>query len=347
MAQFRGVGAGVAAGLMVLLVVGCSSRGGTRGGGGGGTGTDGGGTGFDSGPVTGRDGAPTTGMTEQCTKMDVLFIIDDSGSMAEEQSNLATNFPRFVEVLDAYRTDTGEPLDYRLGVTTTGTNVTTRISFPSSIPFPPMEISEMGPEGALQQECGMTRRWIERADTDVAGTFSCVAQVGTSGSGVEMPLYALELALTDRVSDGTNAGFLREDALLAVVILSDENDCSRLDDPIEIMIEDPLSGGGATAADECDPSNPMIEPVSRFLGAVDSVKGDRGRWATAVIAGPGPGTCTSDFGDAAEATRLKEFVDMAGDNAVFSSICEGDLSSALSRAIDTFQAACESFPPLI
>jgi hypothetical protein len=278
--------------------------------------------------------------------MDVLVIVDDSGSMAEEQSNLATNFPRFVEVLDAYRTETGLPLDYRLGVTTTGTNVTTRITFPPAFPIPPMDIMETGPEGALLQGCGMSRKWIERTDADVAGAFSCVAQVGTSGSGVEMPLYALELSMTERVADGSNAGFLREDALLAVVILTDENDCSRLDDPIEIMIEDPTTGGSG-AADLCDPSHPMIEPVPRFLGALDSVKGDRGRWAAAVIAGPGPGPCTSDFGDAIEATRLREFVEMAGENAVFSSICDGDLSSALMNAIETFSAACESFPPLI
>jgi hypothetical protein len=337
--------------LGVSLVVGCASRG-SRAPGGGVHGDDAGpGTGIDSGTVTPRpDGSVPPPMTgDQCTKMDVLFVIDDSGSMAEEQTNLATNFPLFVDVLEAYRTETGEPLDYRLGVTTTGTDVTIRLSFPPEFMFPPMDIMESGPEGALLtgSGCGMSRPWIERSDGDVASKFACVAQVGTSGSGIEMPLWAVELALTERVADGSNAGFLREDALLAVVILSDENDCSRTDDPIEMMLADPFSGGGAAAADECDPSNPMIEPVPRFLGVLDTVTGDRGRWAAAVIAGPGPGTCSSEFGDAIEATRLKDFVTMAGENAVFSSICDGDLSSSLTRAIETFQAACESFPPLI
>jgi hypothetical protein len=70
------------------------------------------------------------------------------------------------------------------------------------------------------------------------------------------------------------------------------------------------------------------------------------RRATAVIAGPGPGSCTSDFGDALEARRLKQFATETGDNAVFSSICEGDLASALGQALETFQAACENFPPV-
>lgn len=187
----------------------------------------------------------------------------------------------------------------------------------------------------------MSRKWIESADSDVGGTFSCVAEVGTGGSSVEMPLLMTQTALTTRVADGTNAGFLREDALLAVVILTDEDDCSRPGDRVEITI-DP-SDPAAMAADECDPSVTM--PVGGFLDALDGVKGDRGRWAGAIIAGPT--NCSSSFGDAVAANRLQEFATSAGDNVIFSSICEGDLSGALMDAIDTFEAACQSFPPLI
>lgn len=281
---------------------------------------------------------------DECDKMDILFIVDDSGSMAEEQANLASNFPRFVEILNAYRTSSGSQLDYRLGVTTTGKDITTVITFDvPGFPLPPMEIAEMGPSGALLQACGMTRKWIEASDSDVAGTFSCLAEVGTGGSGVEMPLYMTELALTERVADGSNVGFLREDALLAVVILTDEDDCSRPEDRIELTLD--ISGGATSAADTCDPTATL--PVDRFLGALDAAKGDRGRWAASIIAGPGPGSCSSSFGDAAEATRLKQFAMDAGENVIFSSICDGDLSSSLMEALDTFEAACQSFPPLI
>jgi len=293
--------------------------------------------GVDGGPP--RDWGPRE--SDGCDKMDILFVIDDSGSMGEEQANLVSNFPRFIEILDAYRTDTGNPLDYRLGVTTTGKDFTTVINFGGGFPLPPMEISETGPNGELIQGCGMARKWIEAADSDVSGTFSCVAEVGTGGSSVEMPLLMTEMALTARVSDGSNAGFLREDALLAVVILTDEDDCSREGDRVEITI-DPTDPA-AMAADECDPS--VTLPVSRFLGALDGVKGDRGRWAGAIIAGPTD--CSSSFGDAVAATRLQQFATEAGDNVVFSSICEGDLSGALMNAIDTFEAACDAFPPLI
>jgi len=54
--------------------------------------------------------------------------------------------------------------------------------------------------------------------------FSCVADVGIHGCGFEQPLEALHRALT--TSAPHNAGFLRPDAMLAVVFITDEDDCS-------------------------------------------------------------------------------------------------------------------------
>ncbi len=287
--------------------------------------------GDDTGGDDGGDDAPNVDAgvvsTQRCQKMDLLFVVDDSGSMAEEQTNLATNFPQFATVLDQYMVEAGLPLDYRLAITTTGRDVEyTEVlppPFPTSIPM-----SEMGDDGAFRQSCGMSRRWLERTDTGVPTTFACAANVGTGGSSLEMPLYASELALQERMADGTNAGFLREDALLAVVYLTDEDDCSRRDNNFSV-----------TAGEACTNVAPG-EWVSFF----DDLKGDRGRWATAVIAGPT--ACSSSFGDAAAATRLQQFVSEAGDNAVFSSICEGNLAGALQTALDTFTAACDTFPDI-
>jgi hypothetical protein len=289
-------------------------------------GKDGGG-----GPSEFADAAPA----EACEKMDILFVIDDSGSMAEEQGNLATNFPAFATLIDQYMTETGSLLDYRIAITTTGRDVTTEFV---GFPLPP--ITEEGDDGAFRQECGMTRRWLQRDDADVSGTFACVANVGTTGPGVEMPLLALEWSLSDRVADGTNAGFLRDDALLAVVVLTDEDDCSREDDPITIE----LDVSNPAAADVCDKTSPEIIPLDFYLSFLDNLKGDRGRWAIAVTAGET--ACMSAFGDAIQADRLQDFVTATGDNAVFSSICDGDLATALSEALSTFESACDSFPPI-
>ena len=94
--------------------------------------------------------------------------------------------------------------------------------------------------------------------------------------------------------------------------------------------------------DVCDTAT----PVSQYVQVLDGDKGDRSRWATAVIAGVGPGDCQSDLGAAQEATRLMEFANLTGNNAATSSICDGDLSGGLAAALATFEQACETFTPI-
>jgi hypothetical protein len=271
------------------------------------------------GPNEFADAAPV----EACNKMDILFVVDNSGSMTQEQANLATNFPGFISVLDAAE------LDYRVGITTTGMDY----DYAIDIGFGPIPSSQSGGDnGELLQRCNMQRRWVEAADPTASTDFACAAEVGANGPASEMPLAAMRAAFDERIADGTNTGFLREDALLAVVILTDENDCS-----YEQSVTFPFGAG------LCDS---MMEPVGNYVSFMDDLTGDRARWATAVIAGPGPGDCSSSFGDADESTRLIDFVGQTGTNAVMSSICEGDLTVGLQDALDTFELACDNFPPI-
>ncbi|MBS1123443.1 MAG: putative lipoprotein, partial [Deltaproteobacteria bacterium] len=170
----------------------------------------------------------------------------------------------------------------------------------------------------------------EPTDPDMNTTLACRANVGTGGPSYEMPLLMSKWALSDRVMDNTNAGFLRDDALLAIVYLTDEDDDSTTANGWTIGI----SGG--------DPA-PTWNPDDQ-VQFLDTLKGNRTRWAAGVIAGDGD--CSSSFGSAVNATRLKEFVQKANASgttqAVFSSICAGDLTIGLKNALDTFQAACGS-----
>lgn len=262
-------------------------------------------------PLSQGNETPTA---EECSKMDIVFVVDDSPSMEQEQANLVRNFPAFVDVIANYRTQNGDALDYRLAVTTS---------------------DDMGDRGFLvrgrgagaPRSCspGADRAWLERDDGDVASAFACRAEVGTNGGDIERPLESMLLAVTQREQDGSNASgsgrrLLREDALLAFVVITDEDE------------------GGV----ENYPARSMGDYVKSF----DRVKGDRSRWASAVIAGER--ACTSEgFGKAAEATRLKSFVEEAGPNAVFSSICSGDLAAGLAAALRTFDKACRNFAPTI
>jgi hypothetical protein len=264
-------------------------------------------------------GAPTAA-TGGCEKMDIVFVVDNSGSMGEEQANLAVNFPKFVSVLDQTKASNGAPIDYRVAVTTTGK------SYKLIGPFG-IGDSEKGDDGAFRNNCGGSKRWLERSEA--SASFACRAQVGTGGPSEEMPLECMRLALTDRMTDGTNAGFVRNDALLAVVFLTDEDDCSFKGTQLNEGFGDLCESNGAEAPEA-------------YALTLDVIKGDRARWATAVIAGKT--TCQSTFGSAAEAKRLGRFVTATGKNAVFSSICEGDLSKGLEEAIAKFGEACRSFP---
>jgi hypothetical protein len=274
----------------------------------------------DDGSGTDANTSGGDGTAKRCEKIDVLFVIDNSGSMGEEQTNLLANFPQFISVLN------GSGLDYRVAVTTTGRDYTYNMMTPiGNIP----QSQTGGDNGAMLKpaSCNMTKRWIDKEDADPSMTFSCVANVGTSGPSDEMPLSAMRDAFEERMADGTNAGFRRTDALLGVVMLTDEEDCS-----YEHSVDLPF------ATSLCES---MQEPVGNYVQFLDTYTGHRSRWAAAAIAGMGPGTCSSAFGNADEAKRLKDFVMQTGANGVMSSICDGDLSIGLMHALTVFQSACD------
>lgn len=258
---------------------------------------------------SGKDAAPEP--PDECKKMDIVFVVDNSGSMSQEQTNLATNFPKFVNVINNYKTKSGEQLDYRVAVTSTDDG---------------KEKGAFGQTRAAGAPAGCSpgpaRPWLERPDGDVASAFSCRAQYGTGGSNIERGLEAMFLGVTARVADKTNtaggSSFVREDALLAFVVITDEDE------------------GGTE-------NQPKRSPVTEYAAEFDKVKGERARWAAAAIAGPT--ACNSaGLGNAAEAKRLKDFITAVGKNGVFSSICAGDLTQGLTDALAKFDQACRDFP---
>jgi len=280
-----------------------------------GNGTSGGdGTSGSSGFGSSSDGmssgaSGTGGQPDECKKMDIVFIVDNSGSMSQEQANLKTNFPNFVKVINEYKTKSGAELDYRVAVATS-----------DAIKEKGAFRTVRGAGATANCSPGPNRGWLERPDGDVAGFFTCRSSVGTNGSGRELPLESAYLSVS-----GINAGFVRGDALIAFVIITDED-------------EGGVENNGA--------GSPVRPDVTTYIKDIDAVAKGTGRWAAAAIAGPGPGKCTSaGLGDAAEAKRVRQFINTVGKNGVFSSICAGDLSQGLNDALKTFDAACKDFPP--
>jgi hypothetical protein len=190
------------------------------------------------GPLFACDRVPSGAVTEcnvsivPSVKTDVLFVIDNSSSMAEEQVNLQANLDAFVTALKA------SPVaqDFHVGVTTPDvTNFS--INPADGMPYP--LTAGPGVAGAL---IGSPAVLDGASPTFVSDFQARVDLVGLGGRGWEQPFRAMKLALSDRIGDGTNAGFLRPGARLAVVFLSDEDDCSDSANPPVIN-----AGAGATA----------------------------------------------------------------------------------------------------
>lgn len=275
--------------------------------------------------------APSSGV---CDAMDILFVIDNSGSMEPAQTSLKENFPRFMQVLSEFENEQGKQLDYRVAVTTTDVSYTEASPLGGSIDYD-------GNDGALVTGCDLAEPYVTRDLSDVATPFSCLASVGTSGSGLEMPVQALLMAL----ENASNKAFFREEALLAVVILTDEDDCSRRDrsfDPSSAPL-DALLDPAKLDAWLCGPDK--LVPPEEITAALDAFKGERAKWALSVIGWePGDASCEGKLhADSNPAAQLASVVTEAGENAIFSSICEEDLSSSLTDAMNNFNFACESF----
>lgn len=137
-------------------------------------------------------------------QVDILFVVDDSCSMYEEQTALSQNFPDFMEFF------LGSGLDYHIGVTTTDTE------------------SNNNDAGKLERAIvgGQTYRFIDEDTPSPTNVFSGMAVAGTSGSAEETGRAAAYRVLETQKDLPRNAGFYREEASLHMVFLSDEDDQS-------------------------------------------------------------------------------------------------------------------------
>ncbi|MCC7539377.1 MAG: hypothetical protein IT379_24345, partial [Deltaproteobacteria bacterium] len=137
----------------------------------------------------------------------------------------------------------------------------------------------------------------------LAQQFGCVARVGTGGCGFEQQLEATLKAITPSTStavapfisgtghaDGRNVGFRRADALLAIVMLTDEEDCSAQNPEIFNARSGIFPGEALNlrcfmyGAESYGAVHPVARYVNGFLAAVD---GDpRGLLFAAIVGVP-------------------------------------------------------------
>lgn len=151
-------------------------------------------------PELGVDRKTDTIVQTKKQKVDVLWIIDNSCSMSEEQSSLVANFEHFIN----YFVDSD--LDWHIGVTSTD------LDFGIT----------PGTNGILNEINQI--KFIDEDTPNPVDLFNQMAVMGTRGSGTEQGLGATFAAIAEHGDTDYNRGFYREDATLSVIVISDEDD---------------------------------------------------------------------------------------------------------------------------
>lgn len=136
--------------------------------------------------------------SSQTKKLDIVWIIDNSGSMSDEQSALGSNFSAFI---DEFIT---KDVDFKMAVTTTDTST-----------------ADKKGKMVYGSDTKLTSAKARENETQFKSDFTNLVRVGTSGSGYEKGLGASE-GFMEKYA----ASWVRPDAYLAVVVLSDEEDQS-------------------------------------------------------------------------------------------------------------------------
>lgn len=200
---------------------------------------------------------------------DILFIVDNSCSMGNEQALLADNFAYFAAGLVAL------DVDYQLAVITTD-------------------------NPAFRGE-------IINAETDdIEAEFISQTSAGTSGSGNEMPAEMAYQSTESGGDAGPGSDFLRDDAVLSMIFISDEPDSS--------------------------PSS-----WSTYLSYFESLKADPDNYVAHAISGDWPSGCA----DASATTTVYELTVATG--GLYLSICATDWASHLEALVEGSTADLSSF----
>lgn len=337
------------------------------------------------------DRAPTVDPAAFHHNVDILFVISNFVSMREAQTRLLAGFPSLIAALRSEQLGpdpTGNPCtasaragcaipNVHLGV------ISSDLGAGSYTIIPTCEVPG-GDGGRLLSAPripGCTPpadRYVRHVEgqTNLPGVgltdpiravqeaFSCIAGLGTTGCSFGQALEAARRALSPE--EDLNPGFLRDEALLVVVFLSNLDDCSAsnpaLFDPTQSELSDPLGPlsefrcfeFGVTCdiddrsvvgpREDCVPSQDWLFAVQeRYVDFLRALK-PPGGVILAAIAGPTErievrkdsnlmllaNACSPQTAQAWPAIRIAALVDAFAPDSQLTSVCEADFGPALA-----------------
>ncbi|MEM6989019.1 MAG: hypothetical protein AAF721_00935 [Myxococcota bacterium] len=285
--------------------------------------------------LPGDDGGEVPEEEEGCQKVDFLFVVDSSGSMEDEQDNLLASFPGFITAIE----ETLQINDFHVMVIDAGA------------------LDGAGCEGTLGagrvrsgagQDCGLVgdTRYATAEQPDLGAAFTCMANRGDGGPGDERTMDALLQGVgLQNVVGNCNAGFIRDDAILVVTIITDEEDS-----PADAPVDTPPLDGSCGPID-ADP-NSNGEPGQWKQTLVGAKNGDE---ASVVVLGllgdcdigGCPGMSAGLFGSlsgAEPAPRLRQFVE-SFDNGTTGPVCADNYGPFFLGAVGVIDSVCTDFVP--
>jgi hypothetical protein len=281
-----------------------------------------------------------------CDTVDVLFVVDNSNTMTEEQQNLVASFPKLIEAIEGLSVRS-----YRVGVISSDIGAGTNIFKEGE----EIRCQPDGDAGKLQNAprgsaCAVSYpKYLDSTQSlDMKKDFGCIAELGVTGCGFEQHLESARLALTQQPY---NDGFLRDNAPLALIFIADEDDCSA-QDPNKLF--DPNDTNLSHIRTRCVSHPDMLYPVSRYVNIFRGLKDDPKRILVAAISGPKgtvkidptlpagqePACDSQEFGKITYGNRFVELVEAFGDFGVHVDLCQGDLTAGLERIGRIIRRAC-------
>ena len=232
-------------------------------------------------------------------EVDILWIVDNSVSMVQEQAAVANGGVQFISRLE----ETG--MDFHLGVITSD-----------------MDLSNTN-------AATLVSGYISNITPNYQSVFSQRVQVGTGGSDQEKGLDAARAALTPPLTSTKNIGFLRDDASLAIIVLSDENDCS-----------DGGALGPDSTGEECYTKYDRLEPIPDLVRDLKEIKrGSIGSFTFSGIIGP---EAVDGCADAVPGKRYATAIQMIG--GVRANICDADYTSIMDSLGLIAAGVLDTFP---
>jgi hypothetical protein len=233
-------------------------------------------------------------------KVDVLFVVDDSPSMIEEQAALQRELPKLIETLfTGVRPDGFEFRPVKDGhVAVVSADLGT-----GGLEDALAGCTAFGDDGALRhtaqgEGCADDYppflTYVERyplaeprstvTPQSIAADVACLAPSGANGCGYAQPLEAALLALEREA--GEDAAFLRNDqrtglSLISIILVTDKDDCSAADPSVFAELEE-----GSSVEARCAAAADQLHGLERYVERLRALRpGNESLVALGVIAG--------------------------------------------------------------